>query len=186
MFTTLKLVADRPTYLPTDGRTNRPTDNVTYRAAITAKNSKNDEYFTIASDCLINGPPELVTHLTNLIRLYLVHGLVPNIVILCTLMPLVKNNLADKTSSENYRAIAGGSLLLKLLDIVILMLEGDKLGFDPMQFAYQPKASTTMCSWTATAVIEHFTRNGTAVFGAAMYNRGVQNAKISGMNKLRS
>ena len=83
-------------------------------------------------------------------------------------MPLVKNNLADKTSSENYRAIAGGSLLLKLLDIVILILEGDKLGFDPMQFAYQPKASTTMCSWTATAVIEHFTRNGTAVFGAAM------------------
>ena len=83
-------------------------------------------------------------------------------------MPLVKNNLADKTSSENYRAIAGGSLLLKLLDIVILILEGDKLGFDPMQFAYQPKASTTMCSWTATAVIEHFNRNGTAVFGAAM------------------
>ena len=49
-----------------------------------------------------------------------------------------------------------------------MILEGDKLGFDPMQFAYQANASTTMCSWTATAVIEHFNRNGTAVYGAAM------------------
>ena len=132
------------------------------------KANKHDENFTIASDCFINGPPELVNHLTNLIRLFLSHGVVPNFVLLCTLMPLVKDNLADITSSENYRAIAGGSLLLKLLDIVILILEGDKLGFDPMQFAYQANASTTMCSWTATAVIEHFNRNGTAVYGAAM------------------
>ena len=28
--------------------------------------------------------------------------------------------------------------------------------------------STTVCSWTATAVIDHFNRNGSAVFGAAM------------------
>ena len=132
------------------------------------KINKHDELFTIASDCLVNGPPELVTHLTTLIKLFLSHGSVPHFLILCTLMPLVKDNLADITASENYRAIAGGSLLLKLLDIVILLLEGDKLGFDQMQFAYQAKASTTMCSWTATAVIEHFNRNGSAVYGAAM------------------
>ena len=132
------------------------------------KINKHDELFTIASDCLVNGPPELVTHLTTLIKLFLSHGSVPLFLILCTLMPLVKDNLADITASENYRAIAGGSLLLKLLDIVILLLEGDTLGFDQMQFAYQAKASTTMCSWTATAVIEHFNRNGSAVYGAAM------------------
>ena len=83
-------------------------------------------------------------------------------------MPLVKDNLGDITVSSNYRAIAGGSLLLKMLDIVVLQLEGDKLNFDQMQFAYQAKSSTTMCSWTATAVIEHFNRNGSAVYGAAM------------------
>ena len=132
------------------------------------KANKHDELFTIASDCLVNGPPELVTHLATLIKLFLSHGSVPHFLLLCTLMPLVKDNLADITASENYRAIAGGSLLLKLLDIVILLLEGDKLGFDQMQFAYQARASTTMCSWTATAVIEHFNRNGSAVFGAAM------------------
>ena len=56
--------------------------------------------------------------------------------LLCTLLPLVKDNLGDITASDNYRAIAGGSLLLKLLDIVVLQLEGNKLDFDPMQFAY--------------------------------------------------
>ena len=100
--------------------------------------------------------------------MFVSHGSVPLFVLLCTLIPLVKDNLGDITASENYRAIAGGSLLLKLLDIVILQLEGDKLTFDQLQFAYQRKSSTTMCSWTVTAVVEHFNKNGAAVYGAAM------------------
>ena len=80
----------------------------------------------------------------------------------------MKDNLGDSTSSDNYRAIAGGCLLLKLIDLVILLLEGNKLTFDEMQFAYQAKASTTMCTWTVTSVIDHFNRGGLPVFGAAM------------------
>ena len=71
------------------------------------------------------------------------------------------------TASDNYRAIASGCLLLKLIDLVVLQLEGDKLGFDEMQFAYQAKSSTTMCTWTVTSVVEYFNRNGTTVYGAA-------------------
>ena len=76
--------------------------------------------------------------------------------------------VGDITSSNNYRAIAGGCLLLKLIDLVILILEGDELSFDAMQFAYQAKANTTMCTWTVTSVVEHFINRGTTVFGAAM------------------
>ena len=108
------------------------------------KANKQEALFDIISDCLINGPTELLTHLTNLLRMFISHGSVPYFVLLCTLMPLVKDNLGDITTSENYRAIAGGSLLLKLLEIVILQLEGDKLNFDQMQFAYQRKSSTIM------------------------------------------
>ena len=132
------------------------------------KGNKRDGIFDIVSDCLINGPPELVSHLTRLIKLFISHGFVPHFILLCTLLPLVKDNLGNITASDNYRAIASGSLLLKLLDIVVLQLEGDKLGFDQLQFAYQAKASTTMCSWTVTAVIDHFNRSGSAVYGAAM------------------
>ena len=43
-----------------------------------------------------------------------------------------------------------------------------KLDFDAMQFAYQVKSSTTMCTWTVTSVIDHFLTRGSDVFGAAM------------------
>ena len=37
-----------------------------------------------------------------------------------------------------------------------------------MRFAYQANASTTVCSWAVTSVIDHFNRKGAAVYGAAM------------------
>ena len=132
------------------------------------KSNKNDALLDFQSDCLTNGPPELVHHLTNLLKLYVSHGLVPYILLLCTLLPLVKDNLGDITSSDNYRAIASGSLVLKLLDIVILLLEGDKLGCDVMQFGFQAKSSTTMCTWAVNSVIDHFISKGRAVYGCAM------------------
>ena len=68
----------------------------------------------------------------------------------------------------DYRAIAGCCLLWKLINLVILVLEGDRLKFDEMQFAYQARSSTTICSWAVTAVVDHFLRNGAKVFSAAM------------------
>ena len=80
----------------------------------------------------------------------------------------MKDNLGDITMSENYRAIASGSLLLKLLDIVILLLEGDKLQCDELQFGFQEKASTTMCSWMVTAVVDHYNSQNQPVYACAM------------------
>ena len=96
------------------------------------------------------------------------HGSVPEFILLCTLIPLVKDNLGDITNSDNYRAIAGGCLLLKLIDMVILLLEGEKLHVDDLQFGYQAKLSTTMCTWSVTAVIDFYNRGGRPVYGCAM------------------
>ena len=51
---------------------------------------------------------------------------------------------------------------------MILLLEGDKLQTDQLQFGFQEGSGTVMCSWTATTVIEHYINNGTTVFGCAM------------------
>ena len=132
------------------------------------KSNKNDALFNIQSDCIISGPPALIRHLTSLVKSFVVHGIVPTFILLCTLLPLVKDNLGDITSSENYRAIASGSLLLKLLDVVILLLEGDKLGCDELQFGFQANSGTVMCSWAASAVINYFNSKGRPVYGCAM------------------
>ena len=147
---------------------NRVDENLIRKALKKMKSNKRDAVFDTVSDCYINGPPELVSHITTLVKMYLSHGNVPNFVLLCTLLPLVKDKLGDITSSDNYRAIAGGCLLLKLLDIVILLLEGDKLSFSELQFAYQANVSTTVCSWAVTSVVDIFNRKGAAVYGAAM------------------
>ena len=129
------------------------------------KAKKSDAIFNITSDFYINGPKEVTYHLTSLMKLFLSYGRVPSFVLLCMLLPLLKNNLGDITSSNNIHAIASGCLLLKLIDVVVLHLEGDKLNFDEMQFAYQAKSSTTMCTRTVTSVVDHFINRGTTVFG---------------------
>ena len=144
-------------------------DNELIRKALKIMQAKKaDAIFNFQSDCIMNGPPALIMHLTNLVKSILTHGVVPSFLLLCTLLPLVKDNLGDITSSENYRAIASGSLLLKLIDIAILLFEGDKLACDELQFGFQPNSGTVMCSWAATAVIDHFNSKGRAVYGCAM------------------
>ena len=146
----------------------RVTKDLVREAMKRMKPKKSDAVFDTVSDFYINGPVELASHLTSLIKLFLIHGCVPHFILMCTLVPLVKDNLGDITSSDNYRAIAGGCLLLKLLDTIILLLEGDKLECDELQFGYQGKTSTSMCTWTVTAVIDYFNRNGRTVYGCAM------------------
>ena len=147
---------------------NRVTEELVREALKKMKPKKSDAIFDTMSDFYINGPDELVSHLTTLVKLYLYHGYVPYFILLCTLVPLVKDNLGDITSSDNYRAIAGGCLLLKLIDTIILLLEGEKFGCDVLQFGYQAKSSTTMCTWTVTTVIDYYNRNGKPVYGCAM------------------
>ena len=57
---------------------------------------------------------------------------------------------------------------MKLIDLVIILLQSDKLEYDCMQFAYQQKASTTVCSWTVTTVVDYFNRGGNPVYAASM------------------
>ena len=146
----------------------RVTEDLVKLAIKKMKAGKSDGIYDFTSDCIINAPPDLIKHLTNLIRTFIIHGKVPYFLLICTLVPIVKDNLGDSASSDNYRAIAIGSLLLKLLDWVILLLEGDKLSLDQLQYGYQALTSTTMCTWTVNAVVEHYNMRGRVVYGTAM------------------
>ena len=57
--------------------------------------------------------------------------------------------------------------MLKLLDWVIILLEGESLGLDELQFAYQAGCSTTMCTWAAIETVDYFLKNGSEVFTCA-------------------
>ena len=122
----------------------------------------------MVSDQFINAPSELYQHLVWLIKSFLLHRYMPENLLVCSLFPLLKDNLGDMTKSENYRAIAGGCLLIKLNNIIIILLESERLSYDELQFAYQKNTSTVMCSWSVTSVIDQHINKGVPVFGAAM------------------
>ena len=109
-------------------------------------------------------------HLSNIIKAFLIHGHVSVVLLLSTLVPLIKNKLGDKCSSKNYRSIAISSLLLKVIDWIILILFGESLGLDELQFGYQANCSTsmTMCTWLAIETIDYFLRKGSEVFTCLM------------------
>ena len=72
--------------------------------------------------------------------------------------------MGDKCNSDNYRAIAISSLLLKIFDHIILLLFSDKLKSCDLQFGFLEKNSTKMCTWIITEVVSYYVRNNSSVF----------------------
>ena len=120
--------------------------------------------FAFTSDCLKNSPGELFDKLSIILKSFLIHGHVSQILLLATLVPLIKDKTGDVFSSTNYRSIAISSLILKIIDWIILLLFGDNLGLDDLQFSYQQGCSTVMCTWLVTETIDYFLRNDGEVF----------------------
>ena len=144
------------------------TADVVKEAANHLKKNKTDPIFKLTSDCLANGPSILFEHLATIFRSWLIHGHVTEMLLLSTLVPIIKDKMGNLCSSDNYRSIAISSLILKIFDWVIILLYGDKLSFDDLQFGYQQRCSTNMCTWTAIETIDHFTRNSSDVYVCVM------------------
>ena len=132
------------------------------------KPGKSDPLLKVTSDFFINSPEVLHRLLSTLMRSFIVHSHVSNFLLISTLVPIVKDKLASVTNSNNYRSIAISSLIMKIFDWVIIIGFKDFLNFDDLQFGYQPKVSTSMCTWLAVETISYFSRNGSDVFTCLM------------------
>ena len=144
------------------------TPEIVKEAALHLNSNKSDPTYTFSSDCIKNGPDSLFQHLSVVLKSFLIHGHVTLFLLIATLVPIIKDKLGSISSSKNYRSIALSSQVLKLFDWVILLLFGESLGVDQLQFAYQPGASTTMCTWAAVETISFFLRNGSEVYTCLM------------------
>ena len=132
------------------------------------KPNKSDPVCDFSSDCLKNAPGSSFTHLASIIKSFLVHSHVSLVLLLATLVPIIKDKRGSICSSKNYRSIAISSLFLKIVDWIIILLHGESLQLDDLQFAYQPKCSTNMCTWLVVETIDYFLRNGGEVFACSM------------------
>lgn len=144
------------------------TSNLIEEVVAEIKHSKNDPVFSFNSTCIKRAPPSFHRHISNIIRMFLIHGHVSDILLLSTIVPLVKDKQGDIKSSDNYRSIALSSVILKIFDWVVLTLFEDQLALDDLQFSYQKRCSTNMCTWMVVESINHFTRNNSDVYTCFM------------------
>ena len=124
---------------------------------------KSDVTENYSSDVFLNAPDVLFEHLAAVFRSYLLYGAVTLQILTCAFLPLFKGGLKNPANFDSYRAIAGASQLLKLFEYVILIVWGDCLESDSMQFGFRRGMSTTQCSWLVLEVANFFMRRGTAV-----------------------
>jgi hypothetical protein len=117
------------------------------KAAACLKSGKCDPSFSFSSDCIKVKSDLLADHTATMIKSFLIHNHIPQIMLLSTLVSIIKDKLSSVNISKNYRSVCITSLVLKQIDWVTINLFGDALGFYDLQFAYQPAVSATMCTW---------------------------------------
>ena len=102
-----------------------------------------------------------------MIRSFLIHGYIPQFMLISTLVPIVKDKLASINLSKNYCSVCITSLVLKQFDWITISLYGDKMAFHDLQFGYQASVSAPMCSWAVIETINYFLRNDSDVFSCS-------------------
>ena len=110
-----------------------------------------------------HGTKRLMIVLALFFNSMLVHGIAPDELLLGTMIPLIKDTRGKKQCSENYRALTIGTGMAKILDIIILNQQRDKLKTSNLQFGFKKKSSTTMCTFMALETIERYKSKGNDV-----------------------
>ena len=129
-------------------------------AACLMKAKKGDVSGGFTSDALLSAPDIMFDQLASVFRSFLIHGTVTSYLLACCFLPLLKGSTKDPADTGSYRAIAGSSLILKLLEKVVLLVWGHLLASDSLQFGFKQQTSTTQCTWLVTEVVQHFLRQG--------------------------
>ena len=139
------------------------TTDVLMKAASMMKTKKLDLSGGFSSDALLHAPKSFFTKLAVLFRAWITHGYVPLFLLASSLLPHVKPG-KDPLKSSSYRAIAGTSLLLRLLEKVILLIWGPCVPTDSLQFGFKKGTGTSQCSWLLMETLEYFKKRKSRVW----------------------
>ena len=140
--------------------TRRLSAEVVKKAAMRLKPHKMDVSQGFSSDCLLHAPDLMFQLLSLVFQDWLTHGTVTRSILSCAFIPLLKSN-KDPGRSDSYRAIASSSLILKLFEYCVLLVWGDKLQSDTIQFGFKRGCGTSSATWLVQEVLQHFLRAGT-------------------------
>ena len=136
------------------------TPEIVKKAATLMKPKKMDVSQGFSSECILHAPDLMFNLLSLIFQDWLRHGTVTLSVLACAFIPLLKNSLKDPALTDSYRAIAGSALLLKLFESCILLVWGDRLHSDTLQFGFKKGCGTSTATWLVQKLPQQFLRGG--------------------------
>ena len=80
------------------------------------------------------------------------------------ILPLIKDKKGDAEDASNYRSICISSIMMKILDWIVLLLFGNNLKVDDLQFGYVEHSNTELASRTLINTISKYLRNGSSCY----------------------
>ena len=110
--------------------------------------------------CLLFAPGILFDQLILVYQDWIRHWVITQSILSCAFIPLLKSALKNPGSCDSYRAIAGSSLILKCFETCIMIIWGDKLNSDTLQFGFKINCSTSTATWLVQEVLQHFLKRG--------------------------
>eukprot|EP00920_Eleutheroschizon_duboscqi_P024080 GHVT01059809.1.p1 GENE.GHVT01059809.1~~GHVT01059809.1.p1 ORF type:complete len:557 (-),score=-38.71 GHVT01059809.1:104-1774(-) len=119
----------------------------------------------IMSDHFKYGTNKLFQCIASLLTSMVKHGFSQKRFTESTIMPIPKNMRKSLYDSNNYRSIALGSILCKVLDHIVMFKYPDVLGTSDMQFGFKPQHSTNLCTFVLNEVVQYYANNNTPVNG---------------------
>ncbi len=128
------------------------------------KANKADGVEAASSDTFINGCSELHIHLARLFNIMIIHGISPHNMLISTLIPIPKNKKKSMNDSDNYRAIALGSVVGKMIDNIILEKNRHVLLSNDLQYGFKAGHSTAQCTFVLNEVVNHYVQKSSPLF----------------------
>ena len=134
------------------------------KAISNLKTKKSDGMTDQMSDHFINGTCRSHIYLSLLFQGMLMHAVVPQSMLLGTIIPIPKNKRKSLNESSNYRGITLSSIMGKILDNIILNTNTCILKSSDLQFGFKAKHSTTHCTFVAQEVINYYISRDSIVY----------------------
>jgi len=91
-----------------------------YDAVHKIKPGQSDGLIGLSSDFFLHACDELYVHISLLFTSLLLHGYVPDVMSISTVIPIPKGRHVNITESDNYRGVVLSSTFGKPFDMVIL------------------------------------------------------------------
>ena len=113
---------------------------------------------SVMFDSFIHGTNLLYRYIFVSFNAMLTHGVSPDDFKISILIPIPKGARVDKSNACNHRAVALSSILGKMLDIIIVKVQKEKLETSDLQFGCKSNYSTIMCSTLLIESIDYFVK----------------------------